>query len=81
MKLLLTSLLLLTVSGCSQVNKYFGLKDDNDVEQRIEEVIEEETGAKVDFTPESPNKESAQEMPKKQVDQKNVPKKDKKIDV
>jgi len=80
MKLLLTSVLLLTVSACSQVNKYFGLKDDNDVEQRIEEVIEEETGAVVDFTPDASKKTNTKDLPKKSADSKDLPKKDKKID-
>lgn len=34
-------------------NQYFGLSNDNPVEQAIEEVIEDETGVDLDLTPDS----------------------------
>ena len=37
--------------SCSGMNKYFGLKDDNIVEEMVEEFVKEETGINVDFTP------------------------------
>lgn len=43
----------LLLPSCSDLNKQVGLKDDNDVEQRIEKLIEDETGIKVDLTPEA----------------------------
>lgn len=57
-KLLLTSSLLM-VSACSELNKQAGLKDDNPIEDAVEFVIEKETGAKIDLTPDS------QETPEK----------------
>jgi ABC-type glycerol-3-phosphate transport system substrate-binding protein len=45
-------LCLLLVSACSEINKKAGLKDDNKLEEFIEEQIEEKTGIEVDFTPE-----------------------------
>lgn len=44
---------LLLVSACSDLNKQAGLKDDNPIESAIEFVIEEQTGAKIDLTPEN----------------------------
>jgi hypothetical protein len=39
------------LAGCSQMNNYLGIQDDNIVEEAIEEVIEEKTGIKLDLTP------------------------------
>lgn len=39
--------------SCSDFNKEAGLKDDNPLEEAIEEMIKEETGFIVDFTPEA----------------------------
>lgn len=51
---------LLTITGaCSKINKYFGLPDDNAVEQRIEEIVKDETGVKIDLTPSEQEKEIA----------------------
>lgn len=50
MKLLIP---LLLVSACSELNKEAGLKDDNPIESAIEFVIKEQTGAKIDLTPEN----------------------------
>lgn len=47
---------LLLVNACSEINKEAGLKDDNPIENAIEFVIEEQTGAKIDLTPESTSK-------------------------
>lgn len=77
--LLMVTCLILTVSSCSTINKALGLKDDNDVEQRVEEVIEQETGVKVDLTPEVKKEEAkpstSTKNEKKQASSKNVPKK------
>lgn len=43
----------LSLVSCSSVNKYFGLKDDNVIEETIEAAIHYETGLDVDLTPES----------------------------
>lgn len=57
-KILLMIGVTLLLPSCSNLNKEVGLKDDNDVEQRIEKLIEDKTGIKVDLTPEVPeNKE------------------------
>ena len=37
--------------GCDYLNKKFGLNNDNNYEQKIEEFIEEETGLNIDLTP------------------------------
>jgi uncharacterized membrane protein len=39
--------------ACSPVNKFFGIKDDNVVEEMAEEVIKIRTGLDLDLTPES----------------------------
>lgn len=44
---------LLSVSACSQLNEKAGLKDDNKLEEFIEEQIHEKTGVEIDLTPES----------------------------
>jgi hypothetical protein len=36
--------------------KIFGLKEDNDIEEFIEEVIEDQTGIDIDISPSSPEK-------------------------
>lgn len=46
-------LLLCLLTGCSEINKKVGLKDDNPIEEAVEEVIKEKTGVVVDFTPTS----------------------------
>lgn len=40
--------------GCSSLNRYFGLEDDNPIEEAIEELIRYETGIDIDLTPGSP---------------------------
>lgn len=51
--ILIFSIFIIIFTGaCTKINKYFGLKDDNDVEQMVEKVIEDETGLEVDLTPE-----------------------------
>ena len=47
-------LLLVFTGACSQLNKKAGLSDNNQIEEKIEELIEEQTGLKIDLTPESP---------------------------
>lgn len=42
----------LLLPSCSSFNKEIGMKDDNPVEQAVEEMIKDETGIVVDFTPE-----------------------------
>lgn len=41
----------LMAAGCEPVNAYFGLQDDNLIENSIEDAIQYETGAQVDLTP------------------------------
>lgn len=41
------------VTACAKINKKLGLKDDNLIEEIIENVVEENLGIKVDFTPSS----------------------------
>lgn len=53
--IVLLSVILLIVTSCSYINKKLGLKDDNVIEQNIENVIERESSISVDLTPESPD--------------------------
>lgn len=53
-KILMVSSVLL-VNSCSELNQKVGLKDDNDIENKIEELIEDQTGVRVDFTPNEEN--------------------------
>lgn len=75
MKLSACLCILLLTNSCSQINEMFGLKDDNDVEQRIEQVIEQETGLKVDLTPEPSEEKTSTKKPEQSEDSKNVLKK------
>lgn len=43
--------------SCSFLNERLGLKDDNDLEEIMEEIIQQKTGAKVDLTPSTREKE------------------------
>lgn len=52
--LVILIVILILISGCHKLNEYFNLPDDNQIEQGIEDVIENETGLVVDFTPNSP---------------------------
>lgn len=56
--LLLISLaaILLVAVGCSKINQWFGLKDDNPIEEITEKVIESKTGLDIDLTPASPER-------------------------
>ena len=45
-------IILVLLCGCGYANRYLGLPNDNPIEKSVEEVIEKETGARVDFTPE-----------------------------
>lgn len=54
---ILVMIAILSLTACSEVNKEIGLKDDNPIEQAVEEVIKDETNIVVDFTPE-PEKKS-----------------------
>lgn len=42
------------VSGCSALNREFGLPDDNPIEETVEAEIESVTGLDIDLTPASP---------------------------
>jgi uncharacterized protein YceK len=44
----------LILGGCSSINSYFGLEDDNPYEEATEAAIKWETGLDVDLTPSSP---------------------------
>ena len=41
------------MTSCTKINAKFGLKDDNVIEEIIEEVVESKTGIDIDFTPSS----------------------------
>jgi len=40
--------------ACEPVNRYFGLEDDNWIEESGEAILEYKTGIHADFTPSSP---------------------------
>lgn len=40
--------------GCSKCNEWLGLKDDNDGEEIIEQIIKNQTGMDLDLTPQTP---------------------------
>lgn len=54
MKKALFSILLLVLCGCSPINKWLGLPDDNIAEEMIEDIIKGRTGLDIDLTPETP---------------------------
>lgn len=54
-KYLLAIGVILLLPSCSNLNKEIGLKDDNPLEQAVEEIIKEDTGIVIDFTPEVKN--------------------------
>lgn len=45
---------LASLSSCEPINRYFGLQDDNVIEEMAEVAIKMETGISVDLTPNSP---------------------------
>jgi len=45
---------LILAAGCCTMNKFLGLKDDNVVEEVVENVIQQETGLDIDLTPDTP---------------------------
>ena len=47
-------LMLFAFGGCQFLNKRFNLPDDHFAEEVLEHKIEQETGMKIDLTPESP---------------------------
>jgi hypothetical protein len=47
---------LLFLVGCEAFNEKFGVKDDNIVEEILEDVIKKETGIDMDLTPSSEEK-------------------------
>lgn len=47
-------LLGLACSACEPINAYFGLEDDNWIEESGEAVLKYKTGIDADFTPSSP---------------------------
>ncbi len=40
------------IGGCSYINKKAGLKNDNQIEEFCEDLIEKHTGISIDLTPE-----------------------------
>ena len=42
--------------GCSQINSYFGVKDDSIIEETVESLIEAKTGLDIDLTPGTPER-------------------------
>lgn len=53
MKILLPIILIIMLTGCHSLNQAFGMKDDNPVEEAVEQAIENATGADIDLTPDS----------------------------
>lgn len=51
------SVLAIVTGACHKINQYLNLPDDNALEQRVEDIVEEETGVKIDLTLE--NKDAA----------------------
>ncbi len=51
---ILSLLSLLSLVSCEPVNRYFGLQDDNPIEEEIEQIIESEIHVPIDLTPSSP---------------------------
>lgn len=51
LKILMAIGVILLLPSCSNINKEVGLKDDNPLEEAVEEIIKEETGIVIDFTP------------------------------
>jgi len=49
--------ILFASNSCSHINKRLGLKDDNSIETRIEEMIESQTGLDIDLTPNNPDED------------------------
>lgn len=47
--------ILLMLTACEPVNRYFGWEDDNVVENAIEDAIELKTNAQIDLTPSTPD--------------------------
>jgi len=52
----LSLLLCLLFTACEPVNRYFGLDDENWIEETGEVILEAKTGIHADFTPSSPEK-------------------------
>jgi hypothetical protein len=48
--------LVVSLTGCSYLNKEMGLKDDNCLEELGEAVLKAETGIDIDLTPSTPEK-------------------------
>lgn len=48
-------MMLLFFNSCSDFNKEVGIKDDNPLEEALEDLIKNETGLDFDFTPEEKN--------------------------
>ena len=46
------------VGGCSYINRYFGLENNNAIEEVIEMIIKENFDLEIDLTPESPEKKN-----------------------
>ena len=51
-------LCVMVFGGCSYFNQKFGLKDDNIIETKIEDMIESQTGISIDLTPNNPDDDS-----------------------
>lgn len=46
-------LIIVLVTSCKYLNKAFGMKDDNFLEEAVEDMIEVKTGIDIDLTPAS----------------------------
>lgn len=47
-------IVLTIVNSCTPINSYFGLSDDNLIEESIELYLENEMGLDIDLSPETP---------------------------
>lgn len=47
------TILILLFGGCHYLNEKIGLKDDNELEEIVEKIIEQKTGLDLDLTPSS----------------------------
>lgn len=54
--ILFACVFVVTFTACSQLNRYFGLEDDNVIEESVEKVIQGYTGMDIDLTPATPEK-------------------------
>ena len=52
--LVMVAVLCVVMFGCSSAMQYFGMREDNNVEEAIEAYIFHETGVDIDFSEQTP---------------------------